>query len=419
MRRVVVTGMGGLSPLGNDWATVRAKLLDGVSGVSSVPEWSVFEGLDTRLAAIVPDFETPAHWPRKKTRTMGRVAALAARATELALEDAGLLDSAVVTDGSTGVAYGSTSGSPPAMEIYARQFLARTVKGIAATDYVQFMSHTCAANLAVFFGIKGRLIPTCSACTSGSQGIGYAYEAIRAGRQAVMIAGGAEEMHPIDAAVFNIMYATSTRNDAPTSTPRPFDRARDGLVVGEGAATLVLEDLEHAQARGARIHAEIVGFGTNCDGRHITNPDPEGMQRVMEEALCDAGIRPEDICYVNAHGTATKLGDISESLATQRVFGARIPISSLKGFMGHTLGACGALEAWMTIAMVGEGWVAPTLNLDEVDPECAALDYVMGKPRPLEVEYVMSNNFAFGGVNTSLVFRRWPGGRAEDSGGSR
>jgi 3-oxoacyl-[acyl-carrier-protein] synthase II len=407
MRRVVVTGMGGLSPLGHDWPTVRTKLRSGVSGVSTIEEWSRFEGLQTRLAAPVADFTMPLHWPRKKTRTMGRVSQLAARATELALADAALAGSSVLTDGSTGVAYGSTSGSPPAMEIYARQFLASTTKGIAATDYVQFMSHTCAANLAVFFGLKGRLIPTCSACTSGSQGIGYAYESIRAGRQTLMIAGGAEELHPIDAAVFDIMYATSTRNDAPTTTPRPFDRERDGLVVGEGAGTLLLEDLEHARRRGARIQGEVVGFATNCDGRHITNPDPDGMQRVMEEALRDAGIAAGAVGYVNAHGTATKLGDVAESIATERVFGRRVPVSSLKGFMGHTLGACGALEAWITLAMVAEGWAAPTLNLDEVDPECAPLDYIVAAPRALDTEYAVSNNFAFGGVNTSLVFRRW------------
>jgi 3-oxoacyl-[acyl-carrier-protein] synthase II len=378
-----------------------------VSGVVRIPEWEAVEGLQTQLAARVSDFEMPAHWPRKKTRTMGRVSQLAARASELAVADAGLTGSALLTDGTTGVSYGSTSGSPPAMEIYARQFLASTAKGIAATDYVQFMSHTCAANLAVFFGLRGRLIPTCSACTSGSQGIGFAYETIRAGRQAVMLAGGAEELHPIDAAVFDIMYAASTRNDAPTETPRPFDRARDGLVVGEGAATLLLEDLEHATRRGARIHAEIVGFATNCDGRHITNPDPDGMQRVMEQALGDAGIDAAAVGYVNAHGTATKLGDVAESIATERVFGRRVPVSTLKGAIGHTLGACGALEAWMTLAMLGEGWAAPTLNLREVDPECAPLDYVVGAPRALDTEYVVSNNFAFGGVNTSLVFRRW------------
>jgi 3-oxoacyl-[acyl-carrier-protein] synthase II len=401
--------MAGLCPLGQDWPTVRDALRTSRSGVSVVPEWSVYAGLNTRLGGRVDGFTVPEHYPRKSTRAMGRVALLATRASELALADAGLLGSSVVSDGSTGVAYGSTSGSPPAMAVYARQFLADSIKGIAATDYIQFMSHTCAANLAVFFGITGRLVPTCSACTSGSQGIGYGYEAIRTGRQRVMVAGGAEELHPIDAAVFDIMYATSTRNDEPSRTPRPFDRGRDGLVVAEGAATLVLEDLAHAQARGARIHAEIVGFGTNCDGRHITNPDARGMRRVIELALEDAELAPGQIGYVNAHGTATKLGDIAESHATHAVFGGGVPVSSVKGFMGHTLGACGALESWITIQMMREGWVASTLNLDEVDPECAPLDYVMHGPRELPVEYAVSNNFAFGGVNTSLVFRRWAG----------
>jgi 3-oxoacyl-[acyl-carrier-protein] synthase II len=220
-----------------------------------------------------------------------------------------------------------------------------------------------------------------------------------------MIAGGAEELHPIDAAVFDILYATSTRNDDPTRTPRPFDAERDGLVVGEGAATLVLEELEHARARGARIHAEIVGFGTNSDGRHITNPDSDGMRRVMEMALADAEIPAGRVGYVNAHGTATKLGDIAESEATHRVFGPRVPVSSLKGALGHTLGACGAIEAWLSIAMLREGWVAPTLNLSRVDEACAPLDYVRGECRDLDVDLAVTNNFAFGGVNTSLVLR--------------
>ena len=408
-RRVVVTGMAGLCPLGLDWPAVRDALRGARSGVSTVPEWSVYAGLKTRLGGFVPGFTVPPHYPRKSIRAMGRVALLATRASELALADAGLLDSSILTDGSTGVAYGSTSGSPPAMANYARQFLADSIKGIAATDYIQFMSHTCAANLAVFFGITGRLVPTCSACTSGSQGIGYGYEAIRSGRQHVMVTGGAEELHAIDAAVFDIMFATSTLNEEPHRTPRPFDRLRDGLVVAEGAATLVLEELSHAQARNARIHAEIVGFATNCDGKHITNPDARGMRRVIELALEDAALAAEQIDYVNAHGTATRLGDIAESHATHAVFGGGVPFSSIKGFMGHTLGACGALEAWITIQMMREGWVAPTLNLDDVDAECAPLDYVMHAPRRRDVEYAVSNNFAFGGVNTSLVFRRWTG----------
>jgi 3-oxoacyl-[acyl-carrier-protein] synthase II len=339
---------------------------------------------------------------------MGRVSLLATRATELALEDAGLLGSPEVTSGAMGIAYGSTTGSPPAMEIYARMFQGEhSLKGIAATDYPQFMSHTCAANLGLFFGIRGRVIPTCSACTAGSQAIGYAAEAIRYGRQTLMVAGGAEELHPINVAVFDIVFATSVQNERPETTPRPFDAARDGLVVGEGGGTLILEELEHARGRQARIYAEIVGFGTNCDGTHMTNPDAEGMKAVMELALADAGLKARDVGYVNAHGTGTELGDIAESLATARVFGNGVPVSSLKGHIGHTLGACGALEAWMTIRMLREGWVAPTLNLEQPDPRCADLDYVRGKARHHAVEYFVSNNFAFGGVNTSLIFRRW------------
>jgi 3-oxoacyl-[acyl-carrier-protein] synthase II len=400
--------MAGLCALGQDWKSVSEKLRAGASGVRRIPEWSEVDGLRTQLGAPIPDFETPAGYPRKKTRSMGRVALLSVRACELALAEAGLLGSSELGGGRVGISYGSTSGSPPAMEVYARQFMnERTTRGITANEYIRFMSHTCAANVAQFFGIRGRIVPTCSACTSGSQGIGYGYEAIRFGRQDVMVTGGAEEFHQIDAAVFDILYATSTRNDDPQSTPRPFDASRDGLVVGEGAGALVLEELEHARARGAAIAAELIGYGTNCDGAHITNPDAGSMERVMRLALEDAGLEAGAVDYVNAHGTATDVGDIAESHATHAVFGRRVPVSTLKSFIGHTLGACGALEAWMSVEMMREGWVAPTLNLREVDPRCADLDYVMGGPRPLEAEIVMSNNFAFGGVNTSLLFRRF------------
>jgi 3-oxoacyl-[acyl-carrier-protein] synthase II len=333
---------------------------------------------------------------------------MATRASELALSDAGLLNAPELGDGSTGIAFGCTQGSPRGFEVYARKFYAgRTLKGIRASDYVRFMSHTCAANIAQFFGIVGRIVPTSSACTSGSQGIGYAYESIRFGRQDVMIGGGAEELDAIDAAIFDVLLAASRRNEAPERTPRPFDVERDGTVVGEGAGSLVLEELLHAQARGARIHAEVLGYATNCDGRHMTNPDAASMERVMRLALEDAGIQASDVDYVNAHASATEVGDIAESQATYAVFGDRVPVSSLKGQMGHTLGACGALEAWMTIEMMREGWLAPTLNLEAPDERCAPLDYLMGAPRELSAEIAVSNNFAFGGVNTSLVFRRW------------
>jgi 3-oxoacyl-[acyl-carrier-protein] synthase II len=368
------------------------------------PEWEAIDGLRTRLAAPVVEFDGGSY-PRKRTRSMGRDSLLATRATEIALDAAGLLGSELLGDGSTGIAYGSTSGSPAALEVWADRFFGRrSLSGIGANEYVRMMSHTCAANLAQFFGVRGRIIPTCSACTSGSQGIGYAYEAVKFGHHPIMLGGGAEELHEIDAAVFDILYAASTRNDQPESTPRPFDVRRDGLVVSEGAGTFVLEELEHARARSAPIHAEVLGFATNCDGRHITNPDAEGMERVMRLALDAAGRSADDVGYVNAHGTATEIGDIAESTATAAVFGAKTPISSLKSFLGHSLGACGSLEAWLTIEMMKEGWFAPTLNLDEVDPRCGELDYIVGGPRKIGTDCVMSNNFAFGGVNTSLLF---------------
>jgi 3-oxoacyl-[acyl-carrier-protein] synthase II len=404
-RRVVVTGMAGLCALGNDWPSVRDGLRAGRSGVRRMPAFAAIEGMRTELGAAV-EFERPVAWPRKVARSLGRVAQLAARASELALADAGLAGDPSLRDGSTGIAYGSTSGSPPDLVTYARAFgVDGSAKGVTPTEYLRAMSHTCAANLASFFGVRGRIVPTTSACTSGSQAIGYGYEAVRFGRADRMLCGGAEELHPIQAAVFDLLFAASTRNDAPEVTPRPFDADRDGLVVGEGAATLVLEERERARARGARILAEIVGYGTSCDGGHLTAPDASGMEAVMRLALADAGLAPADVGYVSAHATATDLGDAAEAEATRRVYGDRAPISSLKGHLGHTLGACGALEAWLTIAMLRDGFAAPTRCLERVDPRCEGLDHVTAVPRALAVEHAASHNFAFGGVNTALVFR--------------
>lgn len=407
MSRVVVTGMAGFSPLGLSWDAVEANLRAGRSCVRYMPEWEVYEGLNTRLGAAVPDFELPEHYDRKRVRSMGRVALLATRCSELAIEAAGLRDDPVLTGGRTGVAYGSSSGSPPALSNLASMLISRNTESIKANTYIQTMPHTTAVNVSVFFGITGRIIPTSSACTSGSLAIGSAYEAIRHGKQTVMIAGGSEELCASQAAVFDALFATSTRNEAPTSTPRPFDADRDGMVVGEGASSFVLEDLDHALARGATIHAEVVGFGTNADGKHVTQPTAETMAIAMQLALEDADLGAEEIAYVNAHGTATDRGDVAESQATLSALRRPVPISSLKSYMGHTLGACGSLEAWMTIEMLNRDWFAPTINLERVDPLCADLDYVVGEGRTLQAEYVMTNNFAFGGVNTSLIFRRW------------
>ncbi|WP_028104973.1 beta-ketoacyl-ACP synthase [Pseudoduganella violaceinigra] len=404
--RVVVTGMAGISPLGNDWQAIRARLGEYRNAIIRMADWEDYEGLNTRLGAPAAQFELSPRFNRKSMRSMGRVALMATRATEMALEDAGLLDSELLKSGRMGVSFGSSAGTPSAIGDFGRMMEERSTRGINATTYIKMMSHTAPVNIGVFFGATGRVITTSSACTSGSQGIGYAYEAIRSGKQTAMIAGGAEELCATEAAVFDTLFATSTRNDAPQTTPRPFDKARDGLVIGEGAGCLILEDLEHAQARGAHIYAEIVGFGTNSDGCHVTQPNSATMAQAMRLALDDAGLPPSAIGYVNAHGTATQHGDIAESHATHSIFGSAMPISSLKSYMGHTLGACGALEAWISIQMMNEGWFAPTASLTDIDPECAPLDYIAGEGRLMQCDYVMSNNFAFGGINTSLIFKK-------------
>ena len=407
MTRVVITGMGGVTAFGSHWDEIEAALRAGRNAVRRMPEWDYFSSLHTRLACPLPAFETPPGYPRKKTRSMGTVSLYAVRASELALLDAGLADDPSIADGRMGVAYGSSSGSVQPIRAFGTMLETGSMRDVTSNSYVQMMPHTAAVNVSLFWDLKGRIVPTSCACASGSQAIGYAYEAISTGKQTLMLAGGAEELSGPAVAVFDTLYATSTRNDTPELTPRPFDAQRDGLVVGEGAATLVLEEYEHARARGAVIHAEVVGFGCNSDGAHMTQPTAETMAHAMRMALADAQLPPEAIAYVNAHGTSTDRGDVAESAATAAVFGSDMPISSLKSYVGHTLGACGSLEAWWTIEMMKRNWYAPTLNLTAVDPACAPLDYIMHEGREIDAEYVMSNNFAFGGINTSLIFKRW------------
>jgi 3-oxoacyl-[acyl-carrier-protein] synthase II len=407
MNRVVVTGMSAITPIGSDWAGVRSNLVSLQTGVKYMSDWDIYDGLNTKLAAPVLDFEKPEHYTRKLIRSMGRGSIMATRVTELALEQAGLLDDESIQDGSMGVSYGSSSGSPDALADFTSMYTSNNTSGLTASSYIKMMSHTAPVNLAIFFKLKGRVHTTSSACTSGSQGIGYAFEAIKYGQQAMMVSGGSEELCAPQAAVFDTLYATSTKNESPSQTPSPFDADRDGLVIGEGAATLVLESLDHANARGANIIAELVGYGTNCDGTHITQPSSDTMRVAMEMALRDANISHEAIGYISAHGTATDRGDIAESKASYEVFADKVPISALKSFTGHTLGACGGIEAWASIEMMNEGWFHATANLNNVDPECGDLDYIQKEARQLDCEYVMTNNFAFGGINTSLIFRRW------------
>lgn len=407
MRRVVVTGMGGVTALGDNWSDISAALKENKTAIRYMDEWEAYRGVNTRLAAPILDFNVDDRYPRKKLRSMGRVSRLAVYASEKALEAAGLVGDPVVTSGRMGVAYGSSFGSPDAVLGFYELKMNGISKHLNATNYIRMMSQTTVVNLSVFFGITGRIMPTSCACASGSMALGQAYEAIAYDKADIMLAGGAEELDITDAATFDTLFATSTKNDAPTKTPRPFDAARDGLVIGEGAGSFVLEEYEHAKARGAKIYAELVGFGCNADGSHITQPQKDKMSVAMQLAIHDAKMSAEQIGYVNAHGTATQGGDIAESYATNQVFGTRTPISTFKGHLGHTLGACGGIEAWMSIEMMRDELFYPTANLVQVDKECAELDYITGEARHISVDYLMSNNFAFGGINTSLIFKRF------------
>ena len=406
-RRVVVTGGGIVSVLGNDWNTILVNLKAKKNFIHYVKEWDEkYPLMNTRLASLL-DFEIDKKkYSRKALRGMGKVSQMALVATDSALEDAGLLGSPELSSGMTGISYGSSIGSvDPLMDMYAMLVTNDTSK-VSSSTYIKAMPQTCAANLEVYYHLTGRIIISNTACTSGSLSIGYAYETIQNGKQDIMIAGGAEEFSPMTTATFDTLFSTSTKNSTPELTPSAYDVHRDGLVIGEGACTLILEEYEHAKARGAKIYAEIVGFGTTTDGTHITSPNQPTIAHALQLAIDDAGISPDKIGYINTHGTGTTMGDITETSATYDVFKRAVPVSTVKNYIGHTLGACGAIESWLTINMMNEGWFLPNINLKEIDPKCAPLDYITGDGREINTEYVMNNNFAFGGVNTSLIFKK-------------
>lgn len=407
MRRVVITGMGITSPLGFTVKDAFERLKIYKNCVEHWEKLDEYERLNTSLGAFAKGFEIPEHFTRKVRRTMGNVALMAVVTAEEALRNSGLSGDKVITNGRTGVSYGSSTGSLDAILDFYSMCIDKEVKLLNSGSYIKMMPQTTAVNISLYFQTHGRLIPTSTACTSGSMGIGYAYEAIKDGYQDVMIAGGAEEIHPTQVGVFDTLYATSSKNNTPELTPSPFDKKRDGLVIGEGAGTLILEEYEHAKARGAEIYAEIAGFATNTDGTHITNPNKDMMAEVMKQALESAGVSADEIGYVNAHGTGTINGDIAESLATENVFKREVPISSIKSYTGHTLGACGAIETILAVEMMNKKWFNPTLNLKEIDENCGKLDYIQNEGRVIDTEFVMTNNFAFGGINTSIILKKF------------
>jgi 3-oxoacyl-[acyl-carrier-protein] synthase II len=405
MRRVVITGLGLLSPLGNDLQSLKEGLESMKSGVRTMDAWGEFEGLETRVCGIV-DWEEYKEIPRKDRRSMGRVALLAAKTMLEAIKDSGLT-SEQVSNPRTGIAFGSTMGADEVTFEYITEIAQKkSFHGQNSMGFLKIMSHTVAANMAAMFNIRGRNLPTCSACTSSSMAIGAGYESIKYGMSDIMFVGGSEGEHALNAGVFEIMGATSkVYNETPDQTPRPFDSARDGLVTAEGAGTLVLEEYEHAKARGAKIYGEVIGYATSCDGEHITTPSKEGMEQVMRLALEDAKITPEAVGYINAHATSTQKGDIAESHATYAVFGSDTPVSSTKGYMGHLLGGCGVVESIIGLISLESGLLPANKNLVDVDEACAPLDYLKAH-RYGDHDIIMNNNFAFGGINTSLIIKK-------------
>lgn len=406
LRRVVVTGMGAVSPYGKGADILCAMLREGRSGISRVTALEALEGLGPRVAGIVPDVGI-ADIPRKIRRAMSPMSAYAYLAALEALAQAGL-DESFITGGRFGVALGSTLGSPETMESFFRQYLGSNgMEQIKSMLFFRVMGHSAAANVALALGVTGRVLAPASACSSGCQAIGLGFEAVAFGRQDAMLCGGTDEFHPLVAGTFDLMTAASTAyNDTPEMTPRPFDARRDGVVCAEGAGMLLLESLESAERRGAAILAEVMGFASLSDSGSIAEPSPEPIMACMRTALEDAGVSPEDIAYVNAHATGTELGDIAESRAIAALFGPRVPVSSLKGHMGHTMAASGALESIASIGMIREGTLLPTRNLEEPDGRCCGV-LLLQNPVAASGSLVVKNSFALGGVNCTLVLRGW------------
>ncbi|MCP4638985.1 MAG: beta-ketoacyl-[acyl-carrier-protein] synthase family protein [bacterium] len=407
MRRVVVTGMGIWSPIGNSLDEVSQALRTGVSGIVAVPEWERIKGLRPRVAGTVKDVPEK-EIPRAFRRTMGRMAILGALAARDAVAAAGL-DSESLTSERVGVAMGSTTGSVPALdELLSYYRDDADIDPQEGTLFMKAMGHTVAANVAAYLGTRGHLLSPCSACASSTQAIGLGFELIQAGVQDVMVCGGADDLHPSTAGVFDVVHAASKGfNDAPERTPRPFDRDRDGLVVGEGGCALILEDFDRARDRGATMLGEVLSYVTGRGTANMTSPDADSMLRCMKRALDHADVAPRDVDYVNAHATATLMGDIEEARALRDLFGDGVPVGATKGYTGHTLAACGAMEAVFSLLMMGEGFLAASHNLDTIDPECAGLNHLL-EGKEAQPRVAMSSNFAFGGVNATLVLGRAP-----------
>ncbi len=407
MRRVVVTGLGAVSPIGNDVKTLWDNALKGVSGVGPVTRFDVSD-FGCKIAAEVKDFDVSAYMPVKEARRFDRFIHFGIAAAFQAIRDSGL-DSSRENLRRIGCAVGSGIGGIPMITDNHKTLIERGPRRVSPFLIPGCIINMVSGQLAIMTGFKGPNMAHVSACSTGLHSIGEAAWMIKRGDADVMIAGGSDApICALSMAGFDSMHAMSRRNDDPQKASRPFDKDRDGFVFGEGAGVLVLEDYEHAMARGAKIYAELVGYGLTADAHHITTPNTQGPSYCMQMAIEQAGIRPQDIDYLNAHGTSTVLGDVNETKAIKEVFGEHakdLVISSSKSMIGHLFGGAGGVESVLTVLALHHQMIAPTINLDEPDPECD-LDYCANVARQKTIRYAMKNSFGFGGTNGSLIFKR-------------
>jgi len=409
-RRVVVTGIGLVTPCGIGTDNVWNNILSGKSGIGPITRFDT-ERFDTKFAGEVKDFNPEDYVQPKEVKKMDLFIHYALGAAHIAVNDAGL-DMSKEDSERVGVVVGTGLGGLPTIEKYHSVLLERGPSRITPFFIPMLIANEAPGHIAIQHGMKGPNLCIVTACATGAHSIGDACRIIQYGDADVMVAGGSEaNLTPLTVGGFNAMKALSTRNDDPLKASRPFDRDRDGFVVAEGSGIVILEELEHAKKRGARIYAEMVGYGYNGDAYHITAPCPDGdgFIRCIRMALKDAQLSPDDVDYINAHGTSTKLNDYVETLAIKEVFkekAYKIPVSSTKSMTGHLLGAAGAVEAVFSVLSIRDQVCPPTINYENADPECD-LDYVPNTARKCTINVVVSNGFGFGGTNSTLVFRRF------------
>lgn len=408
-RKVVVTGIGMISPLGTGTEKTWKGLLDGRSGIRKITQFDS-TGFPCRIAGEVQDFEVDRFIEIKEQKKMDRFIHLGIAASIMAMDDSKL---EITKDNAerVGVIVGSGMGGLSSIERYHSVILEKGPKKVTPFFIPMVIINLAAGQIAIRFGVKGPNLAVATACASGTHSIGDAFRIIQRGEADAMIAGGTEAViSPLGVGGFTAMRALSTRNNEPERASRPFDKDRDGFVMGEGAGILVLEEMEHAVNRGARIYAELIGYGMTGDAYHFTTPSPngEGAARCMQAALMDSGSKPEEVNYINAHGTSTKYNDELETAAIRKIFGKhayKLAVSSTKSMTGHLLGASGGLEGAITVLSIFNNIAPPTINLENPDPECD-LDYVPHKARLMDISVAMSNSFGFGGTNASIVFRK-------------